>query len=229
MTEPRHADVLFFDGPELAVTGVSGLTLASESGSEADTEIVAEPRYADVIRFEGCSGVGVMDLTMGHTEAGDCSGNVLNFGSCDGIVLCGTDLYGCGVYGVAANETGRLSCFDSTLRDCSYGAVELYAAWELQMFLNCVMTGSNGGGFFHAAKGSNGKFYFYRCVFGERESNSFAFNDAITAEDCTWSEITEYPDYSEYDEYEPVALDPARVRTAPFDAKVLTDTRYFLC
>ena len=40
------------------------------------------------------------------------------------------------------------------------------------------------------------EFYFYRCSFGERESNSFAFDDKIITENCIWSEITEYPDYS---------------------------------
>lgn len=185
-----------YDGPELIITGVSGLTIASESGSAADTEIVTEPRHANVIRFEDCSGIGVMNLTMGHTEAGECAGDVLYFDGGDGIVLYGLDLYGCGVYGIGANECGRLSCFDSTIRDCAYGALELYAAKERQMLLNCILTGSGGGGVFYAADESNGDFYFYRCVFGEQESNRFAFDDTITTEDCVWSEITEYPDYS---------------------------------
>ncbi|MBE7003933.1 MAG: right-handed parallel beta-helix repeat-containing protein [Ruminococcaceae bacterium] len=219
-----------YDGPELIVTGVSGFAIASESGSAVDTEIVTEPRHADVIRFEDCSGVGVMDLTMGHTEAGECSGDVLKFTGCGGVALCGLDLYGCGVYGVGANECGRLSCFDSTIRDCRYGALELYGAQERQMFLNCAMTGSGGGGSFYADEGSNGKFYFFRCVFGERESNVFAFDDTITAEDCSWSEITEYPDYApDFDESELAALDTSRVKTAPFDQQVLADVHVFLC
>lgn len=219
-----------YDGPELIITGVSGLTIASESGSAADTEIVTEPRNADVLRFEDCSGIGVMDLTMGHTEAGECAGDVLYFNDGGGIVLCGLDLYGCGVYGVGTNECGRLSCFDSTIRDCRYGALELYAAKERQMFLNCVMTGSGGDGVFYADDESNGDFYFYRCAFGEQESNRFAFDDAITTEDCVWSEITEYPDYSwKFDDAEPVALDTTRVKTAPFDEQVLTDIQFFLC
>ena len=220
-----------YDGPELIITGVSGLTIASESGSAADTEIVTDPRHADVIRFEDCSGVGVMNLTMGHTEIGECFGNVLYFDGCSGVVLYGLDLYGCGVYGVGENECGRLSCFDSTIRDCESGALSLFDAKERQIFLNCVMTGSGGGGDFSVADGSNGKFNFYRCTFGEQESNDFAFDDAITVWDCDWSEITEAPDYFEESEedFERVALDTTCLKIVPFDTKVLTDEYYYIC
>ncbi|MBP5166317.1 MAG: right-handed parallel beta-helix repeat-containing protein [Oscillospiraceae bacterium] len=88
-----------YDGPELVITGVSGLTIASESGSAEDTEIVTEPRYADVLHFENCSGTGIMDITMGHTDIGECAGDVLYFYDCGDTVLRGLDLYGCGVYG----------------------------------------------------------------------------------------------------------------------------------
>ena len=219
-----------YDGPELIVTGVSGLTIASESGCANDTQIVTDPRHADVIRFENCSGTGIMNLTMGHTEGGDCSGDVLYFADCGGTVLYGLDLYGCGVYGIGTNACGRLSCFDSTIRDCKYGALELYSALERQMFLNCVMTGSGSGGYFYADGEPKEKFYFYRCFFGNRESNSFAFDDAITAEACSWSQITDYPDsLMAYNLYEPVALDTTHVKTVPFDTQVLASVRYYLC
>ncbi len=223
-----------YDGPELVVTGVRGLTIASASGSAADTEIVTDPRYADVLRFEDCSEIGVMNLTMGHTDAGECAGDVLRFSRCADIVLYGLDLYGCGVYGIGTDECGRLVCFDSTIRDCSYGALDLTAAQARQMFLNCVLTGSGGGGFFYADEASAGEFCFYRCSFGERESNSFAayaYNDLIAAEDCSWSEITEYPEYSgEWEEeYEWIALDTARLKLVSFDTQVLTDEYYYIC
>ncbi|WP_165444116.1 right-handed parallel beta-helix repeat-containing protein [Lachnoclostridium sp. Marseille-P6806] len=184
------------DGLELVVTGVSGFTIASESGSAADTEIVTDPRYADVINFENCSGTGIMNLAMGHTEADKCAGDVLYFTFCSDTVLCGLDLYGCGAYGISADECGLLTCFDSTIRDCEDGTLKLYAAQEREMFLNCVMTGSGRGGFFFADNESGGEFYFWRCIFGERESSSFASlvsDGVIVAEDCSWSDMTEPP------------------------------------
>jgi len=219
-----------YDGLELEVIGVSGLSIASKSGSTGDTEIVTDPRHANVLRFENCSDIGMMDLTMGHSDIGNCAGDVLYFSKCNDIVLSGMDLYGCGVYGIATSECGALTCFDSTIRDCEIGALDLSDAQSRQMFLNCVMTGSPIGGYFYVPDGSAGEFYFYRCTFGEGESNNLAFDDRITAEDCSWSEITEYPDYSEesQEDSEFVALDMARLKVASFDAQVLTAKELYI-
>ncbi len=225
-----------YDGFELVIRNVSGLTIASASGKCADTEIVTDPRYADVLGFEDCSGIGIMNLTMGHTDTGECAGNVLYFSGCSNIVLSGLDLYGCGVYGIETNECAGLSCFDSTIRDCSSGALALYAATGRQMFINCDLTGSSSGGYFYADEADHGEFYFFRCTFGENESNSFveeSYNGVIITEESVWDENTEFPD-GEYDpewsgEYEPVALDTTKMKVAPFDKLVLTDEHYYLC
>ncbi len=224
-----------YDGPELVVTGVSGLTIASESGSAADTEIVTDPRYADVLCFENCSGTGITGLTLGHTETGDCSGSVLCFVGCGDTVLHGLDLYGCGVYGITANECGLLSCFDSTVRDCEYGALEFYGARGRHMLLNCVMTGSGGGGSYYADDESGGEFYFCRCTFGDRESSGLfylASGGVIAAEDCSWSDAADYTEYyyEDYEsDYEPTALDTSCLRVVSFDEQVLTSDEYYIC
>ena len=210
-----------YDGLELVITGVNGISIASESCSAADTEIVTDPRYANVLCFENCSDIGLMDLTMGHSDTGDCAGDVLHFIQCSDIVLSGLDLYGCGVYGINTSECTLLTCFDSTIRDCENGALELYDAQGRQMLLNCVLTGSGSGGYFYADDSSDGEFYFYRCTFGERESNSLAFNEWITTEDCSWSEITAYPDYSEESKEDGAlfALDTTRLKAGPIRCK----------
>ena len=220
-----------YDGPELVVTGVRGLSIASESGSAANTEIVTDPRYANVLCFENCSDIGIMDLTMGHSNTGDCAGDVLYFIQCNDIVLSGLDLYGCGVYGISTSGCSSLTCFDSTIRDCKNGALELYDAKNRQMFLNCVMTGSGSDSYFFAGDNSNGEFYFYRCTFGESESNSLVFNKWITTEDCSWSGITESPDYSGESQEDGVnlaALDTTLLKVAPFDAQVLMSDEYYI-
>ncbi len=219
-----------YDGPELVITGVSGLSIVSESGTAADTEIVTDPRHADVLCFESCSDIGVMDLTMGHSDIGDCAGDVLDFIQCSDIVLSGLDLYGCGVYGIGTDKCALLTCFDSTIRDCENGALKLYDVQSRQMFLNCVMTGSGSGDYFYADDDYNVEFYFYRCTFGEGESNNLAFNDGITTEDCSWSEITEYPDYSGESQEDSgfLALDMTCLKVASFDAKVLTAKEYYI-
>jgi len=219
-----------YDGLELVVTGVNGLSISSVSGSVMDTEIVTDPRHANVLRFENCSDIGMMDLTMGHSDTGNCAGDVLYFIQCSDIILSGLDLYGCGIYGINTKECARLACFDSTIRDCENGALELYDAQNRQMFLNCEMTGSGSGGYFYTNDGSNGEFYFYRCTFGKEESNSLAFNDRISTEDCSWSELIVSPDYSEEanvdDAFFP--LDMTRLKVVSFDEKVLTADGYYI-
>ena len=98
------------------------------------------------------------------------------------------------------------------------------------MFLNCVMTGSGSGGYFYTDGDSNGEFYFYRCTFGEMESNSLAFNDKITAVDCSWSEITAYPDYAGDSKADGAnfALDTKRLKVVSFDTMVLTEEEYYI-
>ena len=98
------------------------------------------------------------------------------------------------------------------------------------MFLNCVMTGSGSGGFFYADDEDKGEFCFYGCTFGEGESNSLAFNRSVSTEDCSWSEITAYPEYWEEEyESESVALDTAQLKPVSFDAQVLSDEHYYIC
>ena len=60
--------------------------------------------------------------------------------------------------------------------------------------------------------------------------NIYAFNDRITAEDCSWSEITEYPDYSGESQEDSVffALDMTRLKVASFDTMVLTAKEYYI-
>jgi len=155
---------------------------------------------------------------------------VLYFTQCSDIVLSGLDLYGCGVYGISTSGCAHLTCFDSTIRDCENGALALYDAQSRQMFLNCVMTGSGSGGYFYVNDGFDGEFYFYRCTFGERESNNLFFNEWITTEDCNWSEITAYPDYSEEPEEDGTlyVLDTTRLKVTSFDAMVLTANEYYI-
>ena len=51
---PEHVDILeTYDGKEAVIMNVDGLIIRGKDGER--TEIVVESRYADVLRFEGCS------------------------------------------------------------------------------------------------------------------------------------------------------------------------------
>ncbi len=194
-----------FDGVGLLVKGADRLSILG-CGAAEETELVIEPRYADVLRFENCADLAFARLTMGHTEAGECIGSVLAFDGCRNVDLYAMDLYGCGVYGVFAMDSGDLRARNCVIRDCSYGPLDLENITGEWLFEDCVMSGSGGGGYIDTYSGADVR--FLRCTFGEWESNSLSFKDGITTEDCFWHEITVYPDIDpEYAE----TLEPTEV------------------
>ena len=113
-----------YDGVEVVIQRVDGLSICGDNKNL--TEIVVDPRYAQVLNFEECHDLTLSGLTMGHTETGACSGNVLDFRSCRNIRLSAMDIYGCGVYGIGCYDgTGELYVYSSTIRDCAYGALKI--------------------------------------------------------------------------------------------------------
>lgn len=125
-----------YDGPQLTIIGASGLTIRAAEGRE-DVTLTAAPRYADVLGFRGCDGVRVSGLTLGHTEGfSECSGAVLDFDSCTGVLVDGCRLYGCGTMGVNAYACTDVALADSEIYDCSIGGVVLYSVYSVS-FRNC--------------------------------------------------------------------------------------------
>lgn len=190
-----------YDGLELVVRDVTDLRVEGGSEDPAATELVVEPRYATVLGFQDCAGIELGCLTMGHTDGGDCSGNVLDFRRCQTIRLRSLDLYGCGANGISAMEgCGDMQVSNSTIRDCTYGPFEIDGGTGEFRFTACTLSGSGTGGSYFPSESSS--LSFVGCSFGERESNRWYFDDSVKCEDCRWSEITEYPDI-EYPDAEP--------------------------
>lgn len=191
-----------FDGAQLVIQNTDGLVITGATEQYADSEIVVEPRYADCLKFVNCNNLTLSYMTIGHTDQGDCEGDVLTFLSCQEIYLDTMDLYGCGVYAISALEgSGEFTIDDSVLRDCSSGAFEISGAEGGFYFTGCTLTGSLGIPYFE--EGENAWLEFYGCTFGQKESEGLLFSDAIYAdEDCVWSEdIENYPEFG-YDEEE---------------------------
>jgi beta-lactamase regulating signal transducer with metallopeptidase domain len=125
------------DGPELMISGVSGLTIRSVSEDPAATTLAAVPRYANVLRFRDCEHINLVGFTAGHTqEPGSCSGGVLYFSNCHGVGLEACRLYGCGILGLSADGCTDLTLRDCEIYDCSQGGVHL-ARTDGVRFLNC--------------------------------------------------------------------------------------------
>jgi hypothetical protein len=119
-----------FDGPQLVVTGVSRLTIRAPQGG---ARLLAAPRYAYTITFRNCRDIRLEGLTLGHTEAGECSGGVLRFEGCTGVQIQGCDMFGSGVIGLDLEECRGVTVRESTIRDCTYGALYAVEVQDLRM------------------------------------------------------------------------------------------------
>ena len=184
-----------YDGVEVVIQNADNLSIVGESDNAADTEIVTDPRYATVLLFHNCQNLYLSSMTIGHTELGDCMGDVLYFEHCPNTMISNMDLYGCGMYGISAfGYVGEFLICDTTIRDCSYGSIYFFQCEGDVIFQNCTLTGSLGGGYYEP--GDPSTLSFYSCTFGTNETNCWYFYDNILTQDCVWSEITMYPDYS---------------------------------
>lgn len=181
-----------YDGYEIIISNCDYLAIDGESEEGTDRvnsgnscEIVVEPRYAAVLTYEKCSNVYLNGLTLGHTNTGDCSGNVVDFINTSDILISDCDLYGCGVYAIGLEKGGNLTVTNSYIHDCSFGPCDFYYADGDVWFYNCDIAYSSGG----FAMGSNVTAYFYDCSFGQYESYSVNNERHLIAdENCVFAD-----------------------------------------
>ncbi len=206
----KHTYVKFrsqFDGYEMVIQDAKGLHITGGTDNAADTELKIDPRYSAVMAFNGCEDVEISNITMGHTEGGECIGNVLDFRYCKNTSLTNVDLYGCGVYGIGAGDRcENMYVKDSIIRDCYSGPLAIEEVTGEFIFENCSFTGSTGGGY--AWEENDVKLKFKNCKFDQNESNTWFFYTFAEFEDCDMMEPTYYPDfegdygYEDYPEFD---------------------------
>ncbi len=123
-----------YDGYELEIGNVTNLHLV---GAGDGTEIVTQPRYADVLSFMGCGNVSLQGLTLGHSpEPGECSGGVLYLRDSSNILVDCCNLYGCGIIGIQGMRVKNLNVQNTCIYECSWGAVNLTSS-DMVNFMDC--------------------------------------------------------------------------------------------
>ncbi len=212
-----------FDGFEIAVKNAEGMSISGTTDFPEDTEFTIDPRYATVLTFINCDDTLIEYMKFGHTENGSCMGDVLCFDNCADIRLNTVDLFGCGVHGLSAmNGCGNISVYNSYIHNCEFGPFDFYSSRGSFIFKKCVMTGSGSGGVYQNIPGS--KLRFVECSFGENETNSMYFwsEPDVSFENCSWSEITQYPDYGDAYYYDRKYIpDFSELKVAPTDKEYL--------
>lgn len=154
-----------FDGPALVLTGLENLVIRSESGDPEKCILSAVPRYADVLKFKGCSNITVSGITAGHTvEPGYCTGGVLYFEDCDNVLVDNCGLYGCGILGVRAELCSAVAVTHCEIYECSQGGISIGSSSRIKIE-NCSFRDLGGDAM-----------YFYECrdvtVDGEQVSGN---------------------------------------------------------
>jgi len=140
-----NADVYFeeyYDGPELTLCNVQNLTI--ESAGDTRSEIVCEPRYAYVMSFLDCTNIRIINIKIGHTEGGECSGGVLSFENSTGISIDNTDMYGCGTTGLYLYQSTDVNVAGSSIYGCTHLIMNIYGSSNIR-FTNCVFRDNAGG------------------------------------------------------------------------------------
>ena len=126
-----------YDGQELVIDSVDGLTIRAASDSPESTQVTVEPRYANVFRFVNCRSLHLQGFTAGHSRGmGECAGGVLYFEDCRDVWVDSCRLYGCGILGIWSNGGSDLIVDSCEIYECSQGGVWLDGTVSVS-FTNC--------------------------------------------------------------------------------------------
>jgi hypothetical protein len=155
-----------YDGPELLVRNVSHMTLKGDG----KVTIYAEPRYAWVINFLACYYITVEGIVFGHTEAGYCTGGVLNFDNCSIFTLSDCEMYGSGTEGLGFKEASNFTFSNCTVRNCTYDIMTLSTSSNIS-FTNCTF--KETGEYDLITMYSSNNVSFKKCLFNDNFNGDF--------------------------------------------------------
>lgn len=167
-----------YDGLSLVVCNIKNLSI---EGKKADIHLQVKPRYADVFKFISCKGISLKNLKMGHTQAGDCTGNVLTLSHVSDLNITDCKLYGCGVIGIEAEYCENIKISNSEIYECSQSSFFITTSNNFT-FDGCKI--HDNGGRFDIINCKN--MVFNNCSFTNNR-NSFCFvdsNSSATMNNC---------------------------------------------
>lgn len=100
--------------------------LTIRGAGQGKTNLLTEPRSADVLSLKDCRDLTLEGMSLGHTvEPQVCDGCVISLREGSGVTLKDLDLYGCGTVGVMAYNVQDLSIHECVVHDCSFNGISL--------------------------------------------------------------------------------------------------------
>ncbi len=173
------------DGIEYSVLGVKDIIIEGEEGKTVT--VVIEPRYANVLSFAQSEHVALKNITMGHSIApGFCLGGVVSLEGCVDVNMENLYLYGCGTYGVIAEQSIDVTIKNTEIYECTYGLTEISYS-ENVLFDNCIFRDTGEYDMFSINESSdigiinskikNNKSGVYSTFIGAYDSNNVYFKD----------------------------------------------------
>lgn len=178
MGETKILSESVHNGRQLTLMNLYDVTII---GGE-NAHIVVDPAYAFVLRFLGCRDITIMNLTMGHTEEGYCTGGVIGIETCDNVIIGDCDLYGCGAYGLVAQDCSEVRMENSVIRDCSYGIMQLFGVRDIT-FEGCEFVRNREFTMVEVDANCDAVL-FSNCKFDENKGVLFGLETRISLQNC---------------------------------------------
>lgn len=161
------------DGRELWIKGMENITIKGREDVLMMLRI--EPRYAYVLNFLECKNIKLVNLCMGHTDAGYCDGGVVNFQDCSNITITNCDMYGCGTEGIRMSNSSNLKMTNSFIRNCSYNIMTLSLSSDV-VFDRCFFFDNREYDMLEIHSTRN--VLFDNCVFSNNQGHMFNVTDS---------------------------------------------------
>jgi len=163
-----------FDGIELVVSEIENLTISGNGPEGARAEIIVNPRYAFVMKFEDCSNIVLEEISAGHSEGGECEGGVFSFTDSSQIAMNRVRMYGCGTEGLTLSNVSGMEVTDSGIYNCT-DSIMTVTGGENISFEDCMF--SDNGGYTLVNVSGTGNMSFMNCYFNDNRGQMFGVNN----------------------------------------------------
>ena len=141
---------------ELKISNIKNLTI--EGVGKRRAELIIESYTSEVLNFKNVENVSIKNINAWHKAQGPCSGSVLGFDTSKNITINNTELNGSGAWGLSLGNVSGLTCKNSTITHCTYGAISAYQCKNLSFYRTNIVKNNTTEEMLSLLKSSNIKF-----------------------------------------------------------------------